>query len=322
MKRIVFTLMSLLLVAGIFAQDTIKAGNVSVTEDANKTVVNVGQGTLTIEENQDTTKIRLGKKGVTIIEDENGTKIDWSDLEDEEEAEIEEDAEQSENEEAAKEEDGKPGKFKPNWAGLEVGINNYVNKDFSMELAPEHDFMDLNTGRSWNFNLNFLEYGISLGTDKVGLVTGLGFEWSNYHFDDGNVIEEVDGIIQRYDIPEQNGAIPSIQRAKLQTTYLTAPLLMEFQIPAGKKRIHISGGVIGGVKIGSKTKVVYTLEGDKKKDRNKDDFNLSSLRYGFTARVGYRNLNLYANYYPTPLFESNKGPELYPFAVGLRLLSF
>ncbi|MBE0655078.1 MAG: outer membrane beta-barrel protein [Bacteroidales bacterium] len=318
MKRIFFTLMSLLLVTGLFAQEIIKAGNVTVQEDNDKTVVKIGDGSLIVEESQDTTRIRLGKKGVTIIEDENGTRVDWSDLEDEEEIEDTADSEDSEDE-MEEDEGSKTGKFKPNWSGLEVGINNYLNSDFNMELAPENSFMDLNTGRSWNFNLNFLEYGLGLGTDKVGIVTGLGLEWNNYHFDDGNVIyENAEGIIDRYDVPDLNS---SIQRAKLQTTYLTAPLLMEFQIPAGKKRIHISGGVIGGVKIGSKTKVIYTVSGDKQKDKVKDDFNLSPLRYGFTARIGYRNLNLFANYYPTPLFEKGKGPELYPFSVGLRLLS-
>ena len=43
--------------------------------------------------------------------------------------------------------------------------------------------MNLNTGKSWNHNLNFLEYGFGLGTSYVGLVTGMGFEFSNYVFD-------------------------------------------------------------------------------------------------------------------------------------------
>lgn len=310
MKRLFTTLMSLLIVTALLAQETVRAGNLTVTEDENKTIVKIGgQGAITIEENQDTTKIKLGNKGVTIIEDESGTSVDWSDLD--EEKEVDGDDENGKK---------KSGKFKPHWAGFEVGINNYVNSDFSMSLAPENSFMDLNTGRSWYFNLNFLEHGFGLGTDKIGLVTGLGIDWSNYHFDQGNVIyKNAEGVIERYDVPVENS---SVQKAKLQSTYLNAPLLLEFQIPAGKKRIHISGGVIGGVKIGSRTKMVYTVNGNKQKDKVKDDFNLNVLRYGFTARVGYRGLKVFANYYPTSLFESGKGPELYPFSLGLTLISF
>ena len=61
---------------------------------------------------------------------------------------------------------------------------------------------------------------------------------------------------------------------------------------------------------------------EEKKDKNKQDFNLSTFRYGFTARVGYRGLKLYATYYPVQLFEVDKGPEVYPFSVGLILFNF
>ena len=86
-----------------------------------------------------------------------------------------------------------------------------------------------------------------------------------------------------------------------------------------KHRIFFSTGVIGGVKIGSSTKVQY--EGTEKgKDKTRNDFNLSQFRYGLTARIGYGGFRVFANYYPTPLFEEGKGPELYPFTVGLILL--
>ncbi len=313
MKKLFAGLLSLLLISGLMAQETKESGKITVVEGKDKTVVKIGnEGVVTVEEGKDTTRIKFGNKGVTIIEDEDGTSVNWDDLED------------NDNDSSLMEEDEKEGakkkkKFKPHWSGFEVGINNYVNSDFDMSLTPANSFMDLNTSRSWNFNLNFMQYGFGLGTDKVGLVTGLGLEWSNYHFDNGNVISEgPDGEIVRYDVPDENA---SVQKSKLQTTYLNAPLLMEFQIPVGKKRVFLSGGVVGGVKLGSNTKMVYTVNGDKQKDKVKDDFNINVLRYGFTARIGYRNLKIFANYYPTALFEKGKGPELYPFSVGLTLLS-
>jgi len=314
MKSIISTLVSIIIAVTVMAQETTTIGSVSVTEDKDKTVVKVGNPEkISVTESRDTTRIKLGNRGVTIIEDEDGTDINWSELDDSDDMDFDSD-------DGDEKEYKKKSKFKPNWAGFEVGINNYVNKDFEMNLDPENAFMDLNTGRSWNFNLNILEYGLGLGTDKVGLVTGLGFEWNNYHFDNGNVIyKNEDGVIGEYLVPV-DGA--SVRKAKLQTTYLTAPLLLEFQIPAGKKRVHISGGVIGGIKLGSKTKMVYTDAGNKQKDKVRDDFNINSLRYGFTARVGYRALKIYANYYPVALFEKGKGPELYPFSVGLTLIPF
>jgi hypothetical protein len=217
-------------------------------------------------------------------------------------------------EEKEEKEEKRKKKFKPNYAGFEIGLNNYVNPDYTLHNGT---FMNLNTARSWNYNLNFLEYGIGLGTSYAGLVTGMGIEWSNYVFDADNSIEEAaNGNILEREL-DYNG----ITKSKLATTYLSAPLLLEFQIPAGKKRIHISAGLTGSVKLGSKTKIKYKSDGNQK-DVKKDDFSLSPLRYGATFRVGYRALNVFANYYFTPLFGETHSPELYPFSIGLNLISF
>jgi len=298
-------------------QDTtiVNVGVVSVIETPEGSVVSVGpEGTVVIDENKDTTRIKVGKKGIIIIEGDKGTQVNIENIEEDEDFDSDEDIDESDEDES--DEDGNK-KFKPHWAGFEVGINNYFNSDMSMSLDNSMSFMDLNTGRSWNFNINFLDYGFGFGTDKIGLVTGLGLEWNNYHFDHNNTIKET-----AMGIEPDTLFYSEIKKNRLQSTYLRAPLLLEFQIPAGKKRIYLSAGPVVGVKLGSNTKIVYKENGDEQKLKDKDDYNLSPLRYGFTARAGYGGLKLFANYYMTPLFEANKGPELYPFSVGLTLLDF
>ncbi|HYW96957.1 MAG TPA: hypothetical protein VE870_15280 [Bacteroidales bacterium] len=307
MKKLASVFLALVVALSVNGQtDTTKTGNVKVIEKEGKTVVKIGKdNAVTVEESDDTTHIKLGNRGITVIESEDGTKINM-------------DQDEENNQDNGGEKPAGHKKFKGHWAGFQVGLNNYVDQDFSMSRSGEDAYMDLNTGRSWNFNINFMEYSLGLGTDKLGLVTGLGMEWSNYHFDNNNnIVKDDEGVITVLDYPDV-----SVNKSKLQTTYLTAPLLLEGQIPAGKKRIHISAGVIGGLKLGSNTKVVYRANGNKQKDKTRDDFNLSPLRYGLALRVGYKGLNVYANYYLTPLFETGKGPELYPFAIGLTLLNF
>jgi len=288
---------------------------VIVSDEPGETIVTINSEEETlIEENSDTTRIKVGKKGVVIIEGEKGTQVNIEDIEEnDEDFDFDEECDEDSD-------DDDFGKFKPNWTGFEIGLNNYVNSSGSMSLDNSMSYMDLNTSRSWNININMMQYGFGLGTDKIGLVTGLGLEWNNYHFDNNNTIQKVNGVIEP--IEDLDLLYPNIQKNRLQTTYLRAPLLLEFQIPAGKKRIYFAAGPIAGVKLFSNTKIVYKEDGDKQKMKDKDDFNLSSLRYGFTARAGYRGLKLFANYYMTPLFESGKGPELYPFSVGLTLAEF
>jgi len=293
----------------VTAQDTIKTEIIEITEDTKRTSVSIEDDDLVIvEEGKDTTRIKIGNKGIEIIEDKEGdTHINVKKLKDDEK----------------KETTNKKTKFSGHWSGLELGLNNYVNSDFNSGLDPSYAYMDLNTNRSINVNLNLMQYDLGFGTDKAGVVTGLGFEFCNYFFDgDNNIRKDENGQIIEY-IPSfvtEPGS--TMIKSKLATTYLTVPLLIEIQIPAGKKRIHLSGGVTGGAKIGSNTKIVYKESGDRQKDKIKDDFNISALRYGITFRAGYRGLNLFANYYPVSLFEKNKGPELYPYSVGLRLQSF
>ena len=113
----------------------------------------------------------------------------------------------------------------------------------------------------------------------------------------------------------------SYAKTKLNTTYLTVPLLLEFQFGPDKKGF-ISAGVIGDLKLCSNTKLRYYVDGAKQRERSKDDFNLSPLRYHLTARVGYRFIKLFANYSMVSLFKNNAGPEVYPVTVGLTLISF
>ncbi len=292
--------------------------SVRVITKPEKTVVKIGKNEiLVVEEGSDTTRIRFGNRGITVVEGPDGTSIDLNRFNKDSEIAGKSDKKQDLGDEESRL------KFKPNWAGLEWGINNYVNSDFSMNLGSESSFMDLRTSRSWNFNINFLEYGIGLGTDKLGLVTGMGLELNNYHFTGSNNIAINDeGVIAEYLPAFALDPATSIRRTKFKTTYLVAPLLLEGQIPTGSGRIFISAGVIGGVKIGSKTKMVYEVDGNKRKDNDRHDFNLSLFRYGFTAKVGYKMLKLYGTYYPTSLFIKDKGPELYPFSIGLTLVSF
>lgn len=251
----------------------------------------------------DTVKVKIGKKGIKIIENKDGTSIDIIDLD---EIEDEKDFKSKR-------------KFKGHWKGFAIGLNNLSTEEFSLTLPASDNFMNLNTGKSWNVNINFLQYGLGLIGNNVGIVTGLGLEFNDYRFDhDNTIMKDPDGMIV-----EDPYVLP-LEKSKFATSYLTAPLLLELQVPTGKrnKRLFLSGGVIGGLKIGSHTKVVYKEDGNRQKVKDRGDFNLSPLRYGVTARVGYRALKVFANFYLTPLFEDGAGPELYPFSVGLVFTSF
>ena len=205
-------------------------------------------------------------------------------------------------------------RFTPHWSAFEFGLNNYVTSDYSTTLPAAVNFMDLNTGKSYNFNINFAQLGIGF-TRRVGLVTGVGLEFNNYRFDgNNNIMKDDQGNIIEYDA-DIDGI--TLDKSKLSTTYFVVPALLEIQVPVSRsKTLNFAGGVIGGAKIGSRTKMVYYEDG-KQKIKENNDYSLNILRYGPTVRIGYESFQIYATYYMNGLFQDGKGPELYPVQVGL-----
>jgi hypothetical protein len=265
-----------------------------VVDDGDSTYVKLGRNKmLEVYDHPDSTRIRLGNKEISIVENNNKADIHIGRVKDHDRRGYE--------------------KFRGHWTGFEWGMNNFLDADFTLSREGDAAYMDLNTGRSAALDLNFAQFSLGFGTTYFGVVTGLGLEFNNYFFDNNNTIAEIDDQVVEVPLDGQN-----LSKSKLSTTFLRIPLLLEGQFPhAGRgKRVFISAGIVGGFKLGSHTKVVFDNDGkDKSKDR--DDFNINPFRYGLTARLGYGCFALYSDYYFTPLFVKEKGPELYPFNVGL-----
>lgn len=267
----------------------------------------------TISSKSDTTKIKFGKKVLTVIDKGNNTSVEITTIGKDKDKNVDWDNEfwnRRHNK-----------GFEPHWAGVELGLNGLLSSSKSMSLKGDDAIMDLNSGKSINFNLNFLEYAVPFAHQHMGIVTGMGLEVNNFRLSNNISLMKNDAGVTVADSSYINGGV-NLAKSKLTATYLNIPLLLEFQVPSGKDKFYISGGVIGGVKLGSHTKVVYQAGGQKQKDKNRNDYNLATLRYGFHARIGYKFINLYATYYPVSLFEKDKGPEVYPFNIGLVLLGF
>jgi len=269
-----------------------------VIDNDDSTYVRLGDSNiLEIIEQSDSTRIRVGDKEISIIEKDNDTKIRFSDVDDDKK--------------------GSHGKFRGHWAGFEWGINNLIDQDFTLSREGEDAFMDLITDRSWCINLNFAQYSLGFSSNQVGMLIGLGLAFSNYYFDHDNTIAEVDDYV----VPVYLDGT-TLTKSKLATTFIRIPLIVEVQFPRSSARSHrifVSAGLLTGIKLDSHTKVVVEDDSGKNKDKENDDFNINPFRYGLTARIGFHNISLFGDYNFTPMFIRDKGPELYPFSLGLSL---
>lgn len=261
------------------------------------TEVEIGKEIFSYKESGDEARVKIGKKEYRVIEDGEGVHI------------YKNDSDNSGWDFKHKNND----RFKGHLFGIEFGFNGFLSDFWTTSLPPADSYMDLNTGKStyWNFNFPSLSLGISR---HFGIVTGIGINFNYYRFDGNNSITKDDNGVIGPLYPE-----PGItySKSKLYTTYASLPFILEGQIPVSHgNTINLGAGVIGAVKLGSHTKVVY-YTGGKEKAKDKDDFSLNVLRWGATARVGYGCFQVYSTCYFTPLFEQGKGPELYPYEIGL-----
>lgn len=252
----------------------------------------------------DTTRFNFGNKKMIII-DEDGNKKDLG--EDKEDSHF--DGNMFKN---------KKNKTKIYWAGINIGVNGYLNNEYGLNLRDEYR-MDLNYGKSWFVDINFLEFSVPIVKKYMHLVTGAGFEFTNYRFD--MKVKPIPDHAEFFLMQPDTSS--SLVKTKLSTTYFQIPLLLQFDTKKIKKNntFHLSLGVIGGVRVESHSKQVYSYGKTRDKDKSSDRFDLSPFTAAATVRVGYGPINLFATYNFTKMFKSNYSPELYPFTIGITLLN-
>jgi hypothetical protein len=201
------------------------------------------------------------------------------------------------------------------WSGLDIGVNGFYNSKTGFDTPEGYDFLELIPGKSIAVNINFYELDFNIFKNYVIGSTGLGLSYNNFRFRK-NINLVPDTNIVTY-IPDTM----NLRKNKLTISYLTLPFLVTFNTHAeAKKAFHITTGVLLNYKLGSHTKKVYTVDGDKKKDKTYDDFNIDPFKVDGTLRIGYREYTLFANYSLTNLFKKNKGPEMQAWSAGISLV--
>ena len=189
------------------------------------------------------------------------------------------------------------------WTGFGMGFMNYSDKDIP--------FGKLKMSSSHNFTVNLFDFHKQIGKTNWLFVSGIGTEWSRYHFDDNAALTQVNGVTSFVPAPEG----VNYKSTKLLAYYITIPLLLEYQV----SDFHISGGVVGFFKYYSKSQVKY-YENDKKQVVNMGrDLNIRPIDMRLRLQVGIRDVSVYGYYAPFSMFEKDKGPDLNTYTIGVML---
>ncbi|TVQ06597.1 MAG: hypothetical protein EA361_19440 [Bacteroidetes bacterium] len=239
----------------------------------------------------DTTRIRIGSRDLVIIDDEGSEKVRIQ---------------------------RRGRSFRNNWSGFEMGINGYLSPSNDFSLQGDAELIDLRYEKSVIVNINFFQQSFPLIKNNLGIYTGVGLSWNNYRFDNQTrIVYNRDGLTFFEDEDP-------MRKNKLTLTWITVPLMLEFQTDGRKRseRFHMAGGMVLGTRIGTHAKYVYDDKGKKRKEKDYNNFHVPPFRFDLQGRIGWGRVNLFANYSLNSLFLADKGPELYPFSVGIRLVNW
>ncbi len=253
------------------------------------------------ETEADTTRVNLGKTTIIIVENEDGD-IDVEEVDSEDP-----DADPDEFTKRRK-------KSEAHWAGVDFGFNLLTNGNFENQFPANPQWKN-DAAKSQVWNLNVLEHKFNFGTPYVGLTTGLGFNWTSVAFDGDYILMNTDSSLTA-----MVDTVNAYSKNKLKASYLTVPLLLEFNTNVDSDRsFYLAAGVVGGVRMTSKVKRVSEVNGEVVKEKVRGRYGLNPFKLDAAVRLGYGHFGVFANYSLLPLFDTQKTVEVYPFTFGLSL---
>ena len=205
------------------------------------------------------------------------------------------------------------GRMEPHWAGIGWGFANISNPSFKINNI---DGVSLKSGSSSEFFVNLIEKILPIYKNKLGITTGLGFNWRTYSMDYNTHFVNNNGLTNVYDAPVG----VKYEYSKLKTAHITLPVLLEWQPGGLDDDFFVSVGIICGVKTYSVSKIKFKNEsGDMIKRVEDKGLNVSPLSLDYYAQIGYGSFNVFAKYSPFSIFESGKGPDVRAVSLGLVL---
>ena len=203
---------------------------------------------------------------------------------------------------------------------LDWGINYFDNNSSIMDTDP---------WKSPTLNLYYM-YAFRMGESSrfsFNIGAGVGNEKYTFKapitFTDSLSITIVDSIAN---VPHFQTA-SGYKKTQMVINYIDIP--MEIRVHSRKndhkRAFYLAIGGKIGFRFAGKTKIVYSEFGTEKKFKDLYHFNVNSIRYGATARIGYGPINFWGYMGLNDFFTGNKTAGIKnpnTFSFGLSLATF
>lgn len=214
------------------------------------------------------------------------------------------------------------------WSGLYYGVESMMFGGGDFLPPEEYDFMRLNLMSSRNLQINFWEERVNLASNRLNMITGLGYERQRYQWNGDYIYVNAD----RY--PDLDSPLPyfgfeetrsNFLRGRLIINNLTVPVLLNFCANPGmpeNKQFNLTAGVVGKYRYRVRSRGYYKRNVFRSTTTYKEDFGVIPLGLDANLRMRIGNINCSVQYGLLPLFFKDLGPDLRTLSVTLALLHF
>jgi hypothetical protein len=197
--------------------------------------------------------------------------------------------------------------------GARPDIPGMLGLEFGWVLAPDFpDAMKLNFLGSVMFS-PYYKYEFRIANSNFSINPGIAFTSEKYSFKDNVTLVSnptLDGYVTELINLDTTLADANIKKSKLNAVYFEIPVEITFRTKPDqpKRSVNITVGAKGGVLMDSKTKYTYRQDGQTKKNKQKERYDLNTWRVLLVGKIGYSSINLFYTYNFLPIFRDDKGP--------------
>jgi hypothetical protein len=198
------------------------------------------------------------------------------------------------------------------WAGIEMCFTTLTNS-LQTNHFPKNKYWENDPEYSNTFNFNVIDYKFRIYKESIGITTGFGITSTRIAFRNNyNLKNSADSLYAVMD------TTVSYTKNLLISNYLTVPLLIEFSTHSdADNSLFLAAGIVGGVRLFSKTKQKGELDGITFKHIQKGGYSLNPFKLDAMVRLGYGRYVFHASYSLIPLFNTSRTVAVYPFTIGM-----
>jgi len=200
---------------------------------------------------------------------------------------------------------------------LAAGFNNVISDENSLDNS------DFKIGGSRFFEIGWAwKTRVFQNTNWLRVKYGVSFQFNGLKPTDNRY------FVENGDLTQLEKFEYDLDKSKFRSDNLVFPVHFEFGPSkktegadylrySTKSQFKIGIGGYAGFNIGERQKLKYTVDGDKKKDKLKGNYNTNDFVYGLSSYVSLGGTALYVKYDLNPLFK-DPNIEMRNISLGLR----